>query len=569
MSIQQVSPSIARTAQFSCEKTPVSGSRGVAVTNHPLASAAAVEIMARGGNAADATVAALFALTVVEPMMVGIFGGGCSVVRTADGREAVIDGLCTAPSQCAPDTYTPVSDDWPDYMETENRENRVGIRSVAVPGNLRAWCEMLDEFGTLSLRDVIEPAIRLAKHGFVVTPYLASCIEEHVADMARDPAIAAIFLPDGRPLSAGEKLVQSDYARTLQRIADEGPALLYDGDLGQQIATYMRETGGFITADDLAGYKTEWRAPVHGSYRGYDLIGPPPPCSGGVHVIQMLNLMERYDIAGSGFGTPETLHLVLEALKIAASDRRAATADPAFVNVPVAKLISKAYADQRRAEISMDRASDYQAQVLLNESDNTTHVTVADGEGNVVTSTQTINSLFGARLVFPGTGIIPNNYMYLFDPHPGNALSLEPGKRITSGISAFIAMKEGDLAFALGLPGAHRIPSCVFQAIMNVIDHGMNLQEAVEAPRVFTQGQEAEVEYGFPPETHEALAVLGHEVRGVAHVGGGMAAIRFEGQQMEGAACWRADGTPMAIGGGLAREGVTFWPDPVKARKGK
>ncbi|MEO4042984.1 gamma-glutamyltransferase [Hoeflea sp. CAU 1731] len=567
MSSQHVSTQISRALEVTCEKTPVSGSRGVAVTNHPLASAAAVEIMARGGNAADATVAALFALTVVEPMMVGIFGGGCSVVRTVDGREAVIDGLCTAPLQCAPDTYTPISDNWPDYMETENRENRVGIRSVAVPGNLRAWCEMLDEFGTMSLRDVIEPAIRLAEHGFVVTPYLASCIEEHVTDMARDPAIAAIFLPDGRPLSAGEKLVQSDYARNLQRIADEGPALLYEGDLGQQIANYMQETGGFISADDLAGYKTEWRAPVHGSYRGYDLIGPPPPCSGGVHVIQMLNLMERYDIVGSGFGTPETLHLVLETLKIAASDRRAATADPAFVNVPVAKLISKAYADQRRAEISMDHATDYEAQILLNESDNTTHVTVADGEGNVVTSTQTINSLFGARLVFPGTGIIPNNYMYLFDPHPGNALSLEPGKRITSGISAFIGMKEGDLAFALGLPGANRIPACVFQAIMNIIDHGMSLQEAVEAPRVFTQGQEAEVEFGFPPDVHEALAKLGHTVRGAAHVGGGMAAIGFGGDHMEGAACWRADGTPMAIGGGLARAGVTFWPDPTKTRK--
>ncbi len=567
MSSQQVSPSVARAAQFSCEKDPVTGSRGVAVTNHPLASAAAIEIMARGGNAADATVAALFALTVVEPMMVGFFGGGCAVVRTVDGREAVIDGLCTAPMGCAPDTYTPVSDDWPDYMETANRENRVGIRSIAVPGNLRAWCEMLDEFGTLKLQDVVEPAVRLAENGFLVTPYLASCIAEHTADLSRDPAIAAIFLPAGQPLAAGDKLVQRDYANTLRLITREGPETLYDGALGRQIAEYMTANGGFVTADDFAEYTTEWRTPVHGNYRGYDLIGPPPPCSGGVHVIQMLNLMERYDIAGSGFGSPETLHLVLEALKIAASDRRAATADPAFVNVPVARLVSKTYADRRRSEIRMDRASDYKAQVLLNESDNTTHVTIADGEGNVVTSTQTINSLFGARLVFPGTGIISNNYMYLFDPHPGNALSLEPGKRITSGISAFIGMKDGDLAFALGLPGAHRIPACVFQAIMNIIDHGMSLQEAVEAPRVFTQGQEAEVEFGFPPDVHEALAKLGHTVRGVAHVGGGMAAIGFDGDHMEGAACWRADGAPMAIGGGLAREGVTFWPDPTKAHK--
>jgi gamma-glutamyltranspeptidase/glutathione hydrolase len=281
----------------------------------------------------------------------------------------------------------------------------------------------------------------------------------------------------------------------------------------------------------------------------------------------MLNLMEHFDISGSGFGTPETLHLVLEALKIAASDRRAATADPAFVKVPVARLISKQYADRRRSEIDISRASAFEAQVLLNESDNTTHVTIADGEGNVITSTQTINSLFGARLVVPGTGIIPNNYMYLFDPHPGNALSLEPGKRITSGISAFIGMKDGEPAFALGLPGAHRIPACVFQAIMNIIDHGMSLQQAVEAPRVFTQGQEVEVENGFSADVQTALSSLGHEIRSVAHVGGGMAAVRFDGSEVEGAACWRADGTPVALGGGLARSGVSFWPDPTRLRK--
>ncbi|MEX2517827.1 MAG: gamma-glutamyltransferase, partial [Paracoccaceae bacterium] len=513
--------------RINCDKEPATARRGMAVTNHPLASAAAVEILAAGGNAADATVAALFTLTVVEPMMVGIFGGGVALVRMADGREAVIDGLCTAPLSCRPGCYTPVSDDWPDYMETAGRENRVGYRAIATPGNLRAWCELLEGYGRLPLEDVMEPAIRHASRGFAITPYLAAFISEYAADLALDPAISAILLPEGRPLEAGARLVQADYAKTLTRIARNGPDELYQGALGREICDGIEAAGGHARLADLQAYTTEHREPVRGAYRGYELIGPPPPCSGGVHVVQMLNLMEGFDVSALGFGTPETLHLTLEALKIAASDRRAATADPAFVDVPVARLLSKAYADRRRPQIKLDSASDYKAEVLLNESDNTTHVTIADGEGNIVTSTQTINSLFGARVAFPGTGIIPNNYMYLFDPHPGFALSLEPGKRITSGISAFIALKEGKPAFALGLPGAHRIPSCVFQAMMNLIDHGMTLQEAVEAPRVFTQGQEAEIEGGFLAETRMALERLGHKTVEVGHVGGGMCAIRF------------------------------------------
>ncbi|WP_367197313.1 gamma-glutamyltransferase [Amorphus sp. 3PC139-8] len=538
----------------------------MAVTNHPLASSAAMEMLADGGNAADATVAALFTLTVVEPMMVGIFGGGCAVIRAADGAEAVIDGLCTAPARAAPDAFTPVSDEWPDYMETVGRENRVGPRSIAVPGNLRAWCETLDRFGRLSLERVIQPAIRHAERGFPITPYLANCIAEHADDLRLDREIAALFLPGGKPLAAGELLVQSDYARTLRQIAEEGPETLYSGALGRKTAEGLREVGSFLAFEDLAGYRTKHRDPVRGSYRGYDLVGPPPPCSGGVHVVQMLNLLEAFDVRSSGFGTTQTLHLMIEAIKIAASDRRAATADPDFVDVPVDRLLSKQYGDRRRPEIDPARANAFEPQVLVNESANTTHVTVADGEGNIVTSTQTINSLFGARMVIPGTGIIPNNYMYLFDPHPGNALSLEPGKRITSGISAFIASRNGRPVFALGLPGAHRIPSCVFQAIVNLIDHGMTLQQAVEAPRVFTQGQVVEIEQGIAADVRAELAALGHDVVDVAHVAGGMCAIAFEENMMEGAACWRADGTPMGMSGGYAREGVSFWPDPTRRR---
>jgi len=418
---------------FECEKTPVTASRGMAVTNHPLASAAAAEIIASGGNAIDATVAALFTLTVVEPMMVGIFGGGTALIRLADGREVVIDGLSTAPSSTRPDSFTPVSDTWPTYMETEGWANRVGPKAVAVPGNLKAWCEVVERFGRLPLATLIEPAIRHASRGFAVTPYLATSIADTAFDLCKDEAIASVFLPGGKPLVTGDLLVQPDYAETLRGIAQHGPAFLYGGALGRRVADHLEKAGSFIRFQDLERYETVQREPVRGTYRGVEIVGPPPPCSGGVHTIQILNMLEAFDLGKLGFGTAETVHLVLECLKIAAADRRAATADPAFVDVPMARLISKAYAAECRAQIRTDRAGTFESRVRSNESQNTTHVTIADAEGNVVTSTQTLNSLFGARLMIPGTGIIPNNYMLLFDPHPGNALSLMPGKRITSG----------------------------------------------------------------------------------------------------------------------------------------
>lgn len=550
---------------FVCEKTPVTTHGQMIVTNHPLASAAGAEMAAVGGNAIDATIAALFTLSVVEPMMVGIFGGGTSVIRLAHGGIVVIDGLSTAPGASRPDSYTPVSDTWPDYMETEGQRNRVGAASVAVPGNLKAWAETLERHGRLSLAQVMEPAIRHARNGFRVTGYFVACLAETLPDIARDPAASALLMPGGRPLQEGDLLVQADYARTLERIRDEGIEALYGGPLGQEIVEKLAESGSFLRAGDLRDYRTIDRAPVRGSYRGYEIIGPPAPCSGGLHCIQMLNLMEGFDVAGMGFGTVEGIHLLLEVMKIAATDRRAATADPAFFDVPAERLISKAYADLRRPEIDLTRASAYVPRVAGNDSPNTTHVTVADSEGNIVTSTQTINSLFGARIVIPGTGIFPNNYMYLFDPHPGGPLSLEPGKRITSTQSPLIGYRNGHAAFALGLPGGPRLYASAFQAVVNLIDHRMSLQETVEAPRVWTMGQHVELEDRIGVERASALAAMGHDIRMVGHVAGGMAAVEFgDGGTMTGASCWRADGTPLGLGGGQARRGVSFWPDPVR-----
>jgi gamma-glutamyltranspeptidase/glutathione hydrolase len=552
-------------SRFTTEKRPATGTRGMVVTNHPLASAAGAEMLAAGGNAVDGAIAALFTLTVVEPMMVGILGGGMAHLRLPDGRHTVIDGLSTAPAAARADMFTPAEPPNAMNFEATGRANIIGPLSVAVPGNLRAWCETLARFGSLPLADVMAPAIRHAACGFAVTPYLAECINEAAHDLARDPAIAALLLPGGAPIKPGARLIQADYAETLSLIAREGPSVL-KGALGSAIGDGIRKVGGIVSAADIADFATIERAPLRGPYRGYEVLLPPPPASSGVHVLQMLNILEGFDLRGMGFGSADTLHLLAEALKIAFADRAAATADPAFVDVPVARLISRAYGDERRAAVDMARAQAWGPGVGPGEGANTTHVTVADDQGNIVCSTQTINSLFGARFLVPGTGLIPNNYMALFDPRPGKALSVAPGKRITTSQAPLIALRDGKPAYALGMPGGLRIFGSVMQGFLNLVDHGMSLQEAVEATRLWTQGAAVEVEPDFDAAVLEALAKRGHHVAPMPHVGGGMNTIAFNADgSMEGAACWRADGTAIGLGGGLARAGVRFWPDRARA----
>jgi gamma-glutamyltranspeptidase/glutathione hydrolase len=553
-------------ATFTCEKQPATGTRGMVVTNHPLASAAGAEMLAAGGNAIDAAIAAFFTLTVVEPMMVGVLGGGMAHIRLADGTHHVIDGQSTAPLATGPTTYTPDPNAAPGTMDTIGRKNALGPTAVAAPGNLMGWCEALRRFGTFSLADVTEPAIRHASRGFRVTPYLHECVSDCAADMARDAEIARLYLPDGTPIRPGTRLVTGDYAETLRSIAREGPEILYGGTLGRHYAAHMAKSGGHITLDDLTRYRTITRDALRGSYRGYEIVGPPPPSSGPLHIIQMLNILEGYDIGALGFASADTLHLLAEVLKIAFADRAAATADPAFVQVPVAKLLSKDYAAERRAHISLTRAQSWSAAVAPGEGAHTTHLTVADGAGNIVASTQTINSLFGARYIVPGTGMIPNNYMFVFDPRPGRASSVAPGKRVTSSMSPVIVLREGKPRYALGLPGGLRIFPSVMQALSNLIDHGMSTQEAVEAPRLWTQGYGVEVESSVPPGVLAALRDRGHDVAAVGNVGGGMSAIQFDADgSMTGSACWRADGTPIGLGGGLARPGVRFRPDQARS----
>ncbi|MEO7852603.1 MAG: gamma-glutamyltransferase, partial [Rubrivivax sp.] len=549
---------------------PASGSRGMVVSNHPLASAAGIEMLAAGGNAFDAAVATLFTLSVVEPMMVGLLGGGFANLRLADGQQTILEGQCRCPAAVGATTFTADPEAAPGALDALGRRNSVGRAAVATPGNLLAWCQTLQRHGKLSLADVVEPAIRHAERGFAATAYLADCVADCAADLARDAEIARVFMPGGVPLAAGARVVNGDYAQTLRLVVQEGPAALYGGALGAALAEDMRRHDAYLSLADLLAYRSQDMAPLRAMYRGFEITGPPPPCAGPLHIAQMLALLEGFDLAGAGFGSADNVHLLAEALKIAFADRAASTGDPDFVAVPVERLMSRDYAAQRRQAMAMQHTQDWRAGVaagpVSGESANTTHVTVADGDGNIVCATQTINSLFGARYMVPGTGMIPNNYLYTFNPRPCLANSLAPRKRVTSSMAPLILLKNGLPRFALGLPGGLRIFPSALQAVINLIDHGMSLQEAVEAPRVWTQGFGLELEPQFSDALAQALTARGHAIERVPNVGGGMGAIAFcDDGSLMGAACWRADGTPVALSGGLARAGVRFLPEVRRA----
>ncbi|MGI8553919.1 MAG: gamma-glutamyltransferase [Dehalococcoidia bacterium] len=545
-------------------KQEVVASRGVVASNHPLASAAGIEMLIQGGNAVDAAVATLFALTVVEPMMVTPFGAGFFVIRDGRSREVVtIDNYCTVPAVSTPEMFEPVPDNL-DYA-TVNRENDVGYRAVATPGNLKGWAHAAGRYGRLPLADLIQPAIRHAERGFAASEYLVQMITTQQEFIARFPATAQVFLPRGHVPAAGERIVRSDYARTLRQIADEGPETMYSGALARTIVADMAANGGLITIDDLATYRIHERPPVRGEYRGHEIVSMAPPSSGGTHIVELLNVLEAYPIGRNElrFGTPQYVHLFAEALKIAFADRRRYMADPERVHVPVDKITSKLYANERRRAIDLHVAKDYSAgefaelaTFLGGEGANTTHCTVIDAEGTIVSATQTAQSAFGSKVTVPGTGMLLNNCMLLMDPFPGRTNSIEGGKRILSSMSPTIILRDGSPFMALGTPGGKRIFAAVAQAILNVIDHGMSLQEAVEAPRVWTQGAELELEEIFPNlnELQRALGVMGHQTKAVPKVAGGMNGVQVDDAgRLHGAACWRADGVPIGISGGPAR----------------
>ncbi len=547
---------------FETFKQPASGSQGMVVTNHPLGSAAGLEMLAMGGNAVDAAIASVFALSVVEPMMVGPLGGGYINLRMADGTALCIDNYSLAPGASTADMYTPVSDEWPNYLVTEGRKSQVGHLAAGVPGNLKAWDEVHALHGRLDWHTVVSPAIRYARNGFRCTEYLSRLAVDCAGDIALFATTAAIFQPHGNTIKAGDLIVRPDLADSLTLIAQQRSAALYDGALGQALVDDMARNGGLITMADLAAYTTIHNAPVTGTYRGHEISGPPPGNSGITLMIEMFNILEGFDIASMGFGTADSAHLLIEILKIAFADRFRYLGDPATVDIPLEWITSKPYGASRRGDIDMSVASNAVAGRPGAESSYTTHLTTADADGNMVSMTQTINELFGSKVTVPGTGLLLNNTQAMFDPHPGQPNSVAPHKRVVSSMAPTIVSRNGKPWLGIGTPGGVRIFPSVFQAIVNVIDHGMTLQEAVEAPRLWTQGQVVELETGFGDELSSRLQARGHSLVTVPNVAGGMNGVQVDHSRglMLGAACWRADGSPAGLAGGTANTEARFNP---------
>ncbi len=550
---------------FETVKREVVASRGVVATNNPLGSAAGVEMLARGGNAFDAAVASLFALTVAEPMMVSMFGAGFFVLRDGStGKVETIDNYAVAPGDATEDMYTIVKERKPGQplFQTEGRKNAVGHLAVGVPGNLKAWEHVAEKYGRLSLTELISPAIRLAREGYRVTEFLAYNVENTKSDLKRFHASREIYLPHGEPLKPSSNVVMMDYAETLEKVASQGSGYLYHGDLGRAVVDEMEANGGLITMEDLEGYTLIPREPVTGTYRGeYEVYSMPPGSSGGTHIIQMLNMLERFDVGPMGFGSAEHLHLATEVLKIAFADRQRYMGDPSRVRNPVAGLTSKVYAEERAREIgesakvySPGSPHDYEG-----EGSCTTHVTAMDSDGNMVAATQTLNGFFGSKVMVPGTGMLLNNCMALFDPRPGRANSVAGGKRMLSSMSPTLVMKGGEPFLAIGGTGGTRIFPEVCQALVNIIDFRMTLQKSLEAPRFWTMGMKGTpgekllLEEGFEEDVITGLRKIGHEVVSLPKIGGSVNAImRDNSGMLHGAGCWRTDSSPAGLSGGLA-----------------
>ncbi len=478
------------------KKAEVAATGGLVATAHPLASRAGAEMLEAGGNAVDAAVAAAFAIAVAEPNSNGLGGEGMMIVYLARTRKAVaIDYRSAAPAGAV----------FPDRIPD------AGPASVAVPGTVAGLCLALEKYGTLPLSRVLEPAIALAADGFTVSPTLAGIILDNFEALSLEKGLAGVFCPDGLPLEAGDTLKNPALAASLRLIAWGGRDMFYRGELAERIAADVRGRGGFITKADLAGYRAVEREPVRGTYRRHRIVSAPPPV-GGLAVVETLQILESFELGRLAPLSPERIHIMAEAMKRAMVDWRAFVGDPGYVDVPTAGLLAPSYARSRAAEIRPDRISDKIApgDPAKGQSPSTTSLAVVDQDGNMVALTQTISDFFGAKVMVAGTGVILNNEMGNFSAQGVN--SLAPGKRMRTTIAPTIVLKGKKPFAALGTPGAARILTTMPLVVSNLVDYGMGIQAAIEAPRFFPADKELVVEPRLPEATVSALEKLGYAV---------------------------------------------------------
>lgn len=504
----------------------VAARHGMVASEEARATRIGVEILRQGGNAVDAAVAVGFALAVTLPESGNLGGGGFMVIRLADrDRATTIDYRETAPASATRDMFLN------EKGEPDPNRSRFSGLAVGVPGTVAGLAYAHQKYGSgkFTLAQLIAPALPLARDGFEVDARLSASIARSQLSLARHSSSAAIFLrPDGTVLRPGDRLVQKDLAQTLEAIAQGGPFAFYEGPVADRIAAQVRLAGGNMTRFDLANYRVRERAPVRGTYRGHEIISMPPPSSGGVHLVQMLNILEGYDLRALGAGSAEALHLLIEAMKLAYADRSEFLGDPDFVKVPVQGLASKRYADALRKEIDRARARSAAeirpGKPAAYESDHTTHFSVVDRDGNAVANTYTLNFFYGVGMVAEGTGVLLNNELDDFAAAHGapNAYGLVggdanapgPRKRPLSSMTPTIVMKDNKPFLVTGAAGGSRIITAVLQTVVNAIDFGMDVGAAVSAPRVHHQWlpDEVGVEPGIPPGIVDALKERRHVV---------------------------------------------------------
>jgi gamma-glutamyltranspeptidase / glutathione hydrolase len=515
---------------------PVHAQHGIVVSVHELASRAGVEIMQAGGNAVDAAVATGFALAVVHPAAGNLGGGGFMLIRMADGKTHFLDYREKAPAAATRDMYL---DAQGNVIEGASE---IGYKSIGVPGSVAGMVYAEQKYGKLTLQQVMAPAIRLAREGYPLSWREARDFQRDKY-LSKFPESRRIFQRDGNYFQPGEVFRQPDLARTLERIAAK-PDDFYHGALAQELAAAMQKGGGLISADDLAHYEVKEREAVRGTYRGYEIISSPPPSSGGTVLIESLNILEGYDLAKMGDRSAESIHFTTEAFRRAFFDRAEFMGDPDFSKIPVAQLIDKKYGAAWRESIQADHASpskelkrpavfseleQYAAahpQASGNhESPNTTHYSIVDADGNAVAVTTTLNGWFGARVTADGLGFLLNDEMDDFSTKPGvpnsdgliqgTANAIGPGKRPLSSMTPTIVVHDGKPFLVLGSPGSSKIITTVANVLMGVIDYGMNIQEAVDAPRLHHQWMPdvLNVEQWFSPDTVQALQKMGYNVQ--------------------------------------------------------
>ena len=527
---------------------PALAPNGMVASQEARATRIGIEILKRGGNAVDAAVAVGFALAVTLPQAGNLGGGGFMLVHLAERNETVaIDYRETAPRAATADMFLG-PDGAPDRLASTR-----GGKAVGVPGTVRGLAEAHRLYGSgkLTLADLIAPAERLAREGIGVEGGLADSLPQVAGMLGRWPATRAVFFRGDRVLARGETLVQADLAGTLRTIAEQGPDAFYTGAIAEKIAAAVQGAGGIMTADDLAGYQVKLREPVRGTYRGHAIVSMPPPSSGGIHLIEILNVLEGFDLAGMGAGSAQALHTLAEAMKPAYADRAAYLGDPDRVKIPVRGLLAKAYADRIRAGIDPERARPADAvragDPAPYESDQTTHFSVVDAAGNAVANTYTLNFSYGIGLVAEGTGVLLNNEMDDFSAKPGaqnayglvgsDANAVAPGARPLSSMTPTFLFRDGRLLLVTGSPGGSRIITTVLQVIVNLVDFRMNLAQAVDAPRIHHQWRPDVLlaEEGISPDTLALLRRKGHTVRVGPTTGSANSVMRVDDGLLAGA----------------------------------